>query len=101
MLVVVVVVVLLLTLTLSQAMNDGVVPGNRNLDNTAGELKQFTHLLYPNKAVKKDLKAGLLKSFGFGQAGAEILGERMLVVVLLVVLMLLVMLVQLPLLVCC
>ena len=56
-----------------QAINDGIVPGNRNLDNAAGELKGFTHLLYPNKAVKKELRAGLMKSFGFGQAGAEIL----------------------------
>ena len=58
---------------LLQAMSDGIVPGNRNNDNTAGELAEFTHLLYPNKAVKKELKAGLMKSFGFGQAGAEIL----------------------------
>jgi 3-oxoacyl-(acyl-carrier-protein) synthase len=58
---------------LLQAMTDSIVPGNRNLDNTAGELQRFSHLLYPNKAVKKELKAGLMKSFGFGQAGAEIL----------------------------
>ena len=56
-----------------QSLNDGIVPGNRNLDNAAGELQKFTHLLYPNKAVKKELRAGLMKSFGFGQAGAEIL----------------------------
>jgi len=56
-----------------QALNDGTVPGNRNLDNVADELAKFEHLVYPNTAVKRDLKAGLLKSFGFGQAGAEIL----------------------------
>jgi phosphopantetheine--protein transferase-like protein len=39
----------------------------------ADELRKFEHLVYPNKAVKRELKAGLMKSFGFGQAGAEIL----------------------------
>jgi fatty acid synthase subunit alpha len=58
---------------LLQVMNDSIVPGNRNLDNVAAELQQFEHLLYPNKSVKREVKAALMKSFGFGQAGAEIL----------------------------
>jgi hypothetical protein len=60
-----------------QVINSGIVPGNRNLDNAAGELEKFEHLAYPNKAVQTaGIKAGLLKSFGFGQAGAEILVRR-------------------------
>jgi phosphopantetheine--protein transferase-like protein len=55
-------------------MCDGKVPGNRNLDNVSPELRSNGYLFYPNKSVEVPLiKAGLLKSFGFGQAGAEIL----------------------------
>jgi len=57
-----------------QILNSGVVPGNRNLDNCAEELKQFPFLFYPNRSISlSGIDAVLLKSFGFGQAGAEIL----------------------------
>lgn len=62
---------------LLQTMNLGIVPGNRNADNIAQELAAFDHILYPNTTLDLGaagpIKAGLLKSFGFGQAGAEIL----------------------------
>lgn len=61
---------------LIQAMLNKRIPGNRNADNIAIELAEFEHLLYPNEAVDmvgKPMYAGMLKSFGFGQAGAEIL----------------------------
>lgn len=57
-----------------QTLASGVVPGNRNLDNCAEELRSFNYLFYPNRSVTlPSVKAVLLKSFGFGQAGAEIL----------------------------
>ena len=43
---------------LLQAMCDGVVPGNRNLDNAAGELARFDHLLYPNRAGMRNTRGG-------------------------------------------
>lgn len=59
---------------LIQSMNTGRVPGNRNADNISEELEAFDHLVYPNTATELDkIPAALLKSFGFGQAGAEIL----------------------------
>jgi len=58
---------------LVQSMNSGIVPGNRNADNTGPELRSFDHLVYPNKSVQVPMiKAAMLKSFGFGQAGAEV-----------------------------
>ena len=58
-----------------QSMQDGVVPGNFNLDNAADQLRKYDHVVYPNRAVHlaSTMKAAMLKSFGFGQAGAEIL----------------------------
>ena len=59
---------------LLQAMTTGQVPGNRNADNIDDELKQFDHLLYPNRTIQTTgINAAVLKSFGFGQAGAEVL----------------------------
>jgi 3-oxoacyl-(acyl-carrier-protein) synthase len=61
---------------LMQAMKEKRVPGNRNADNIAKELAKFDHLLYPNESIdmsRTPFYAGMLKSFGFGQAGAEIL----------------------------
>ena len=60
---------------LIQSMNTGIVPGNRNADNISTELQGFNHLLYPNESVTRSepILAAMLKSFGFGQAGAEIL----------------------------
>ena len=62
----------------TQSVLSGVVPGNRNIDNTAPELQNYHHIIYPNRSLdiaskEGGMKAGLLKSFGFGQAGAEIL----------------------------
>eukprot|EP00741_Cyanophora_paradoxa_P008217 tig00000025_g7952.t1 len=57
-----------------QSMAAGVVPGNRNADNVAVELRKFTNVAYINRAQQFPvINAGLLKSFGFGQAGGEIL----------------------------
>lgn len=52
----------------AQAMNDGVVPGNRNADNIDAELQKFDNIIFPSKSLRTGMiKAGLLKSFGFGQ----------------------------------
>lgn len=57
-----------------QCLNSGLVPGNRNADNVDEVLKEFEYIVYPSRSIQTDgLKAGLLKSFGFGQAGGEIL----------------------------
>ena len=57
-----------------QTLNSGLVPGNRNADNVDEVLKEFEYIVYPSRSIQTDgLKAGLLKSFGFGQAGGEIL----------------------------
>ncbi|GLD97526.1 hypothetical protein PINS_up006216 [Pythium insidiosum] len=58
---------------LLQVLNTGLIPGNRNLDNTCATLRQFDYLMYPNRSIQTDgIKAAILKSFGFGQAGGEI-----------------------------
>ncbi|KAI8394241.1 fatty acid synthase [Radiomyces spectabilis] len=57
-----------------QTLLSGIVPGNRNADNIDEVLKEFEYIVYPSRSIQTDgLKAGLLKSFGFGQAGGEIL----------------------------
>ncbi|KAJ1847121.1 fatty acid synthase alpha subunit Lsd1, partial [Coemansia sp. RSA 2708] len=57
-----------------QSLRTGLVPGNRNADNIAAELKECGYSLYPSKSIQTSgIKAGLLKSFGFGQVGAELL----------------------------
>ncbi|KAK6099024.1 fatty acid synthase alpha subunit Lsd1 [Batrachochytrium dendrobatidis] len=57
-----------------QMLETGIVPGNRNLDNVEDRLRKFKYIVYPSRSVQTDgLKAIVLKSFGFGQAGAEIL----------------------------
>ncbi|PIA16745.1 fatty acid synthase [Coemansia reversa NRRL 1564] len=57
-----------------QVLRTGIVPGNRNADNISAELEQFEHIMYPSRSIQTDgIKAGLLKSFGFGQVGGEIL----------------------------
>jgi fatty acid synthase subunit alpha len=59
---------------LLQVLETGLVPGNRNNDNTCKTLRPYSHLVYPNRAVQTEgVKAAILKSFGFGQAGGEIL----------------------------
>ncbi|ORZ20354.1 fatty acid synthase [Absidia repens] len=57
-----------------QCLLSGLIPGNRNADNVDEVMKEFEYIVYPSRSIQTDgLKAGLLKSFGFGQAGTEIL----------------------------
>ncbi len=59
-----------------QALNDGVIPGNRNADNIDPELEQHSLLHYPNESyplAPGAARAALVDSFGFGQAGAQVL----------------------------
>jgi len=57
-----------------QSLDTGLVPGNRNADNIEAKLRAFDHVYYPSQTIQTDsLKAGLLKSFGFGQVGGEVL----------------------------
>ncbi|KAJ2143604.1 fatty acid synthase alpha subunit Lsd1, partial [Coemansia sp. RSA 678] len=57
-----------------QVLRTGIIPGNRNADNISAELEQYEHILYPSQSIQTDgIKAGLLKSFGFGQVGGEVL----------------------------
>ncbi|KAJ2678474.1 fatty acid synthase alpha subunit Lsd1 [Coemansia spiralis] len=57
-----------------QVLRTGIIPGNRNADNIAAELEQFEYIMYPSRSIQTDgIKVGLLKSFGFGQVGGEIL----------------------------
>lgn len=59
---------------LVQSLLTGQVPGNRAQDNVDPALRENKHLLYPNRTIPvAGMKAGLLQSFGFGQAGAQIL----------------------------
>ncbi|KAJ2741812.1 fatty acid synthase alpha subunit Lsd1 [Coemansia sp. BCRC 34301] len=57
-----------------QILRTGLIPGNRNADNIGKELEAFDYALYLSKSVQTSgIKAGLLKSFGFGQVGGELL----------------------------
>lgn len=56
-----------------QAINEGLVPGNRNADNIEAELHDMSLIFYPTKPVKCQIRAALLKSFGFGHVGGEVL----------------------------
>jgi phosphopantetheine--protein transferase-like protein len=57
-----------------QAMAEQVVPGNRNLDCVDPELRQHGHLFFPNETIhRQPITAGLVNSFGFGQAGGQCL----------------------------
>ncbi|KAJ2080551.1 fatty acid synthase alpha subunit Lsd1, partial [Coemansia sp. RSA 988] len=57
-----------------QSLRTGLIPGNRNADNIGSELKKYTYPLYLSKAIQTTgIKAVLLKSFGFGQVGSELL----------------------------
>eukprot|EP00915_Cephaloidophora_sp_WS-2016_P001664 GHVH01002295.1.p1 GENE.GHVH01002295.1~~GHVH01002295.1.p1 ORF type:complete len:4163 (+),score=693.88 GHVH01002295.1:342-12830(+) len=63
-----------------QMFNDSVIPGNHNLDDVDPELRANQFLMYQNQSsyVPPDsdgigVRAVLLKSFGFGQVGAETL----------------------------
>ncbi|KAI0243885.1 fatty acid synthase alpha subunit Lsd1, partial [Massospora cicadina] len=57
-----------------QVLQSGIVPGNRNADNIDIAMKRFDFILYPSRSLHTDgVKAGVLKSFGFGQVGGEVL----------------------------
>jgi len=57
-----------------QAMLSGRIPGNRNLDNVDPELQANTSLVYTSSTLNVgSLKAVVVTSFGFGQAGGELL----------------------------
>ncbi|OUM69465.1 hypothetical protein PIROE2DRAFT_38102 [Piromyces sp. E2] len=57
-----------------QVIETGIIPGNRNADNIDEKLRKFEYLFYPSRSIHTDgVKAGLLKSFGFGQVGGEVL----------------------------
>ena len=60
---------------LAQSIQSGLVPGNRNADNIAPELRAFEFLIYPSRSIQTaaGIKAGLLTSFGFGQVGGQAL----------------------------
>ncbi|KAJ2655345.1 fatty acid synthase alpha subunit Lsd1 [Coemansia sp. RSA 1200] len=55
-----------------QAMHAGIVPGNRNADNVDASLNG-SYLVFPSRSSRTDIRACLLKSFGFGQVSAEAL----------------------------
>lgn len=55
-----------------QALNSGLIPGNRNLDSVDGQLEKNDYIVYPNRSIlTSGLKAFSLTSFGFGQKGAQ------------------------------
>jgi fatty acid synthase subunit alpha, fungi type len=60
---------------LIQSMLTGIVPGNRNADNIDEALRECCELLvFPNRPIHTyGFRAALLKSFGFGQVGGEVL----------------------------
>ncbi|PLW26692.1 hypothetical protein PCANC_18584 [Puccinia coronata f. sp. avenae] len=58
----------------TQAIQDGILPGNQNADNIGPELQEFEFLVYPSNSIQTDgIKAGLLMSFGSGQVGGQVL----------------------------
>lgn len=58
-----------------QVLDSGVVPGNRNADTVDDKLRDFEHLVFPNKSIHMgDVKAFSLTSFGFGQKGGQVIG---------------------------
>jgi fatty acid synthase subunit alpha len=58
-----------------QALNTGLVPGNRNADNVDQIMEQFDYIVYPSKSIQTDgIKAFSVTSFGFGQKGAQAIG---------------------------
>jgi hypothetical protein len=59
---------------LIQAMLSGVVPGNLNADNVDVKLRDYDHIVFLNEPLfTYGFNACLLKSFGFGQVGGEVL----------------------------
>ncbi|KAJ2897754.1 fatty acid synthase alpha subunit Lsd1, partial [Coemansia aciculifera] len=57
-----------------QSLRTGLIPGNRNADNIDKELEMYDYALFLSKSIQTlGIKAGLLKLFGFGQIGGELL----------------------------
>ncbi|KAJ1999424.1 fatty acid synthase alpha subunit Lsd1 [Coemansia thaxteri] len=57
-----------------QSLRTGLVPGNRNADNIDPEFQNYEYIVYPSRSIQTaGIKAALLKSFGFGQVGGEVL----------------------------
>jgi fatty acid synthase subunit alpha len=59
-----------------QMINSGIVPGNRNLDDLDAYLQKFDLIAHINRTLHLGpgaVRGVILKSFGFGQASAEIL----------------------------
>lgn len=55
-------------------LQTGLIPGNRNADNIDEEMRKFEFVLYTSRSIQTDgVRAALLKSFGFGQVGGEVL----------------------------
>ncbi len=61
------------TCGLLQSLTDGVVPPMRNLDEPDPALAERAPLVFPDRAVRGGLRAGLLTSLGFGHVGAAVL----------------------------
>jgi fatty acid synthase subunit beta len=57
-----------------QILNTGIIPGNRNADNIDEKLTEFNCLLFLSRTIRTTgIRAAILKSFGFGQVGGEVL----------------------------
>ncbi|KAI8326430.1 hypothetical protein GQ54DRAFT_336614 [Martensiomyces pterosporus] len=57
-----------------QTLRTGIIPGNRNADNIDQEFEKLEYIVYPSRSIQTaGIKAGLVKSFGFGQVGGELL----------------------------
>ena len=55
-----------------QALNSGIIPGQRNADNIDARLEARKDLFYPSRAIRKTgLRAFSVTSFGFGQKGGQ------------------------------
>ena len=58
-----------------QALDTGLIPGNRNADNIDPLLSAFPHLTFPTRSIQtRSLKAFSMTSFGFGQKGGQLVG---------------------------
>eukprot|EP00457_Paulinella_chromatophora_P000021 gb/GEZN01000021.1/.p1 GENE.gb/GEZN01000021.1/~~gb/GEZN01000021.1/.p1 ORF type:complete len:4174 (-),score=689.58 gb/GEZN01000021.1/:631-13152(-) len=58
-----------------QSISTGFVPGTKTAENISKEFNEFHHVLLTNQNLElnRPLYAALLHSFGFGQAGAQVL----------------------------
>lgn len=55
-------------------MSTGIIPGNRNADNIDSELAKMEYLLFLSQTIPIPMvRTALIKSFGFGQVGGEVL----------------------------